>query len=480
MTTKDIERIRRRIRDSRAKRYVHHDTRSFQRRLEERGESLYSRDELERLGAAGVSERLPPRATAHYLRLASRSEALTNLIKARPEETEDLSGQRDPSNQLRYSPVPGVLHKYELILLYVVRTCSSFCRYCYRSDFLTGKTEKDVAEIEPVARYVREHNAREPWVEEHVPIREALLSGGDPLVLSNRRLFDWLHGLAQAGIQTIRIGTKELAFFPQRFDDAFFATLDAFHDLHPHVNLPFMVHFSHPHELIELDARGEWARDEHGAPRRIAAVERAVRRLRQRPWIGLENQAPIIDGVNDDPDVLRSLQIELKRLGINCYYFFQCREIEGHRVFAVPVERAWRIHTESQGGLSGIERSRFAMSTEAGKLEVVSVLARPDLHRFADRLDPGLVETIDRLVGDGLVVFKLHRTPSLSKQSDLIVARRNPEALWISGYEDRLLYDGRRGVLRQYAPLLEALLEDGDAGGRPQAGQARFRYHDGA
>ena len=138
------------IEESKFNRYVVHDLPRYRKYLDEGGAEVYSAEELDELEAAGVSNRLPPRATGYYLDLAKRSTAVKNLIKARPEEMEDLSGEADPSNQLKYSPIPGLLHKYELCLVYVVRTCSSWCRYCYRSDFLTGKTGKDTASIHEV------------------------------------------------------------------------------------------------------------------------------------------------------------------------------------------------------------------------------------------------------------------------------------------------------------------------------------------
>ena len=427
------------ISETKFNRYVVHDIARYRTYVEEGGAAVYSQAELDELEAAGVSDRLPPRATGYYLDLAKRSRAVRNLIKARPEEMEDLSGEKDPSNQLRYSPVPGLLHKYELCLIYVVRTCSSWCRYCYRSDFLTGKTEKDTASIHEITDYITGHNAKvaSGEITDKPKIREALLSGGDPMVLSNRNLFDYLNALAEAGLEVIRIGTKEMAFFPERFDDNFFEMLDLFHELHPHVLVAFMVHFTHPDEFLRVTEDGEWVRDEHGRFLRNPLVERAVQSLRARPFVTLENQTPIIDQVNDDASVLRVLQQELKRMGVNNHYFFQCREIEGYRAFAVPVEKAWALHAQSQHGLSGIERSRFALSTEAGKMELISVIEGDD--RLA-RIEGPLGEAL----ADGLVVFRLHRTPHERRQSDLVIARRNPEALWISGYEDRIIYDGRR------------------------------------
>ncbi len=442
------------IKESHFHRYIAHDLEGYERYVKSGGVPLYSGQELEEIKAAGVSHRLPPRATRYYMELASKSEAITNLIKARPEETEDLSGEKDPSNQLKYSPVPGLLHKYELVLLYVVRVCSSWCRYCYRSDFLTSKTEKDIASISRITSYIKEYNLKAENFgndksylengEEMFPIREALLSGGDPMVLSNQNLFGYLDGLADAGLRTIRIGTKELAFFPERFDRNFLDMLDLFHELHPDVNIAFMTHFTHPDEVLLKNDEGKYIRKSTGHFTRIPLVEKAIRNLKSRPFVTLENQTPIIDSVNDNAEALRRLQVELKRVGVNNHYFFQCREIEGHKVFAVPVEKAWHIHKESQKGLSGVEKSRFVMSTEAGKLEVVSVIDKPQFAQLGVDLPPEAQAVVNAIFGDGLVVFKMHRSPDTSVQGDLIIARRNPDALWISGYEDRIVYDGRK------------------------------------
>jgi len=441
------------IRETKFRRYIQHDLAQYQAYLDDGGAAIYSADELNALADAGISDRLPPRATGYYLDLAKRSEAVRNLIKARPEETDDLSGESDPSNQLSYSPIPGLLHKYELVLLYVVRTCSAWCRYCYRSDFLTGKTEKDTASIHEIVDYITGHNKKvEAGLTSRPKIREALLSGGDPMVLSNRNLFDYLNGLAEAGLDVIRIGTKELAFFPERFDENFFAMLDLFHELHPQVLVSFMVHFTHPDEVLLLDEDGGYFHDEHGRPMRNPKVAKAVSQLRARSFVNLENQTPIIDSVNDSVEDLRLLQREMKRMGINNHYFFQCREIEGHRAFAVPVEEAFALHRQSQHALSGIERSRFALSTEAGKMEVVGLTdPQPQLR--------GLGGPLGEALADGLIIFRLHRTPYQDRQGDLVIARRNPDALWISGYEDRILFDGRKQAANeQIAPLL-ALIE---------------------
>lgn len=466
--SRNLDNLRNQIQDTKFHRYIAHDLEGYERHVKRGGVELYSKSELDEVRKAGVSNRLPPRATSYYMDLASRSEPIRNLIKARPEETEDLSGAKDPSNQLKYSPVPGLLHKYELCLLYVVRVCSSWCRYCYRSDFLTSKTEKDIASISEITDYIKSHNAkvadgrtaktRDLHImessQEKFPIKEVLLSGGDPMVLSNKNLFEYLYALAEAGVRTIRIGTKELAFFPHRFDDNFFAMIDLFHSMHPEVNLAFMTHFTHPDELLQTDEDGGYIPDPvTNQYKRIEITETAIKKLKSRFFITLENQTPIIDSVNDDAIALRRLQIELKRVGINNHYFFQCRDIEGHRVFAVPVEKAWEIHKDSQKGLSGIEKSRFCMSTEDGKLEVVSVIDKPDFDALGVEIPTAARAIIESVIGDGLIVMKAHRVPRTDWQGDLIVARKNPKALWVSGYEDRIIYDGRKEGDQKWGPL---------------------------
>ncbi len=397
---------------------------------------LYSAAEARKLIELGIEDRMKVKISDHYNALVTGdsgmppSVALRNLVTARDEEVKDLSGEIDPSNQLSYSPAPGILHKYEMALLYVVKTCSAHCRYCYRLDLFTGKSGKPLAQLEAVRDYIDTHNAAARAHEGVHPdtgrpiLREVLLSGGDPMVLSNTKLAAWLVELAEAGISTIRIGTKELAFFPHRFDDDFFGMLDAFNEAYPNVRLVFAVHFTHPDEFLFRDEDGAYMRTENNNRRMwLAPVENAVEQLaRRRHFISLENQTPIIRDVNDDPRVLKVLQQELYAHGIGNHYFFQCRQIEGHKAFAVPVEACWQIFTESQRHLSGVEaHARFVMSTEQGKVEVCGVSGEPE---------------------DGHVVFKWHRNPGdAARRGQIAIARRNPDALWIHDYADRVFQD---------------------------------------
>ena len=401
-----------------------------------------------------IEARMPVKLTRHYFELAQHSRPLQTLIKASPKETFDLAGTPDPAGQMNYSPVEGLLHKYELALIYVASTCSAHCRFCYREELIAGKevkrpdgrlAAKGLAQISEVVSYITHHNQLVANNGGHHPksgrgeLREILLSGGDPMVLSNRKLGAWLAALAEAGIESIRIGTKELAFYPQRFDTAFFAMLDSFHAHYSDVQLRMMVHFNHPDEFLQ---GGVWHPE----------TARAVHELRRRPWISLDNQAPIIRGINDDADALRVLQRELRRRGVENHYFFCGRDIIGHKAFNVPIERAWQLLNESQKGLSGVEsHARLALSHFQGKVEVVSVVDEP-------------VTSIDG-ADDGIVIFKLIRSPADARdRSKVTIVRRNPRALWIDGYEDRVVYDGvglfpeTRTPLRHASSLIKSVV----------------------
>ena len=181
---------------------------------------------------------MPVKITRHYAELARRSPALQRLIKASPDETLDLAGSQDPGHQLDYSPVEGVLHEYEIGLVYAVATCSAHCRFCYREELIARKVieradgrlaPKDLASLPEVVAYVRAHDrlvAENGGVHPDTgrgKLREILLSGGEPMVLSNAKIAAWLAGLAEAGVEAIRVGSKEMAFHPDRFDRAFLA-----------------------------------------------------------------------------------------------------------------------------------------------------------------------------------------------------------------------------------------------------------------
>jgi lysine 2,3-aminomutase len=412
-------------------------------------QSLYTPGQLKALidlrgTERDVEARMPVKITRHYFELAKNSEPLQTLVKARPMETDDLAGAPDPGKQMDYSPVEGLIHKYELGLIYVALTCSAHCRFCYREELIAKKdvvrpdgtvAPKGLAQIGDIVAYVQQHNqavanngGRHPRTGRE-KLREILMSGGDPMVLANRNIAAWWSALADAGIDSIRIGTKELAFYPDRFDDTFFDMLDKFHSSYPGTRLRFMVHFNHPDEFLNKDEQGRYIEDPQGGLEWVAATQRAMRQLGAREWLTIDNQAPIIKGINDDADALRTMQRELRRNRVENHYFFCGRDIVGHKAFNVPIERAWQILNESQKGLSGVEaHARLSITHYKGKTEVAAVTN----------------ESLAGIPGteNGFVVLKLLRSSAdAPERGKVTIVGRNPDAIWFSGYDDRVIYD---------------------------------------
>lgn len=421
----------------------------FDERAPEDMLSFYSKDEIVQLRVLkdterDVESRMPVKITRHYFELAKRSAAIQRIVKASPDETRDLAGSEDPGFQMDYSPVEGLLHKYEMGLMYVVSTCSAHCRFCYREELIARKeikrqdgtvAKKGLAQIPEITEYIRAHNqavARNGGVHPETgreKLREILLSGGDPMVLNNAKLGAWLAALAECDVESIRIGTKEMAFYPQRFDAAFLAMLDRFHETYPQVGLHMMVHFEHPDEFLAKDEEGNYVEDSQGFKQWVPATGKAMRDLVSRGWLTVENQAPIIKGINDDPDALRILQREIKRAGAENHYFFCGRDIVAYRAFNVPIETAWNILNESQKGLSGVEtHARLSITHYKGKTEVNAVTNKPI---------PGLAGS-----ENGVVIFKILRNAgTAADRGKVCIVGRNPNALWFNDYEDRVLFD---------------------------------------
>ncbi|RKZ15836.1 hypothetical protein DRQ53_07945 [bacterium] len=443
----------------------------FQDKAPEEMKSFYSPEEVAALSSLqdtprDVEERMPVKVTRHYFEIARTSKAVQQIVKASPDETLNLSGSEDPGYQMDFAPVEGMLHKYEMGLLYVVSTCSAHCRFCYREELISQKeierqdgsvARKGLAKIKAVTDYVRDHNETvtanggvHPQTGRE-KLREVLLSGGDPMVLPNKKIGEWLAALAEAGVESIRLGTKELAFYPKRFDAAFLAMLDNFHATYPDVGFRLMIHFNHPDEFLLKGADGEYLTNPNGSLKFHEDTWQAMEALAVRGWLSVENQAPIIKGVNDDSNALRVMQRALYRVGVGNHYFFCGRDIVAYRAFNVPIETVWQILNEAQRGLSGVEaHARLSITHYKGKTEVAAVTNEPI---------PGVPGT-----ENGVVIFKILRNAlDAPDRGKVCIVGRNPEAIWFDDYEDRVIFD--EAGLFDYARVDKKAVESSEVSG---------------
>ncbi len=251
----------------------------------------------------------------------------------------------------------GIQHKYrETVLFFPSRgqTCLSYCTYCFRWPQFVGLDDMKFA--------ARESSGLVEYLRSHKEVSNVLITGGDPLVMRTPLLRRYLEPLLAADLEhvsTIRIGTKALAFWPQRFltdpdADDLLALFEQIVKSGRH--LAFMAHFSHPREL-ETDVA-------QAALARVIATGAVVR-----------TQAPLIRRVNDDARIWQRMWSEQVRLGAVPYYTFVERDTGPRGYFEVPLERAWRIFREAYSGVSGLARSVRgpSMSATPGKVVIDGV-----------------------------------------------------------------------------------------------------------
>jgi KamA family protein len=295
-------------------------------------------------------------------------------------------------------PVPGIQHKYpETVLLFPKQgqTCHAYCTYCFRwAQFVDEPSLKmATADIDRVVAYLRTHQE----------VTSVLITGGDPMIMGApvlRRYIEPLLDERLGHIESIRIGTKSLAYWPHRFvsDPDAGDTLRLFEEVaESGRTLAFMAHFSHPREL-EPETVGE-------AVRRIRATGAVIR-----------TQAPLIRSINDDPATWAGMWRSQTRMGMIPYYMFVERDTGPQDYFAVPLARACEVFRDAYRTVSGLCRTVRgpSMSATPGKICI-----------------DGVVEV------DGQKVFALHLIQA--RDPDLVgkpfFAWFDPDAVWLSDLE---------------------------------------------
>lgn len=349
-------------------------------------------DERERLRR--VAEKYPFRANEYYLGLidwADPDDPIRQLIIPRTDELHEW-GHLDASNEAGVTVARGVQHKYpHTVLLLCHETCGSYCRYCFRKRLFVRRSPEVTNDISAGLEHIRGNPQ----------VNNVLLTGGDPLQMSTRRLAGILAQLrAIEHVRIIRIGSKMPAFDPFRItgDRALLAALRE-HST-PRKRIYVICHYDHPRELTAAS---------------VAAVDALL-----RSGVVCVNQCPLIRGVNDNPAVLAELYSELSYVGCPPYYLFQCRPTAGNEPYAVPLVRGWHIFREALRRGSGLaRRARYVMSHALGKLEILGVDRRHIYLRF-------------------------HRAKDAARRGQFMTYKRNDAAYWLDELEPVQGGGGRR------------------------------------
>ena len=274
-------------------------------------------------------------------------------------------------------PLQGLQHKYrETVLIFpsAGQTCHAYCTYCFRWAQFVG--------LDDLKFQVQETDDFVAYLAKHPEVSDVLITGGDPMIMRTKVLRRYIEPLLVPElehIQNIRIGTKALAYWPQRFvsdkdaDDCLelFEEVDA-----AGRHLAVMGHYSHPVEFESGMAR------------------EAIRRVRNT-GAQIRMQGPLIRHVNDDPNAWAALWTEGVRLGLIPYYMFVERDTGARNYFEVPLVRAFEIFKRAYSQVSGLSRSVRgpAMSAFPGKVRVLGVVTLRDI------MDSNVLEVINESSG---------------------------------------------------------------------------------
>ena len=282
---------------------------------------------------------LPLSITPYFLSLIDPQDPLQALRRTMVPTADELvvspGEAEDPLAEDEDAAAPGLIHRYpDRVLLLVSGSCAAYCRYCTRHRMVAGRRDDcgyNRRRLETALAYISGHTE----------IRDVLLSGGDPLLLTDRRLEWVIRRLRRIPhVEIIRLGTKTPAVLPQRITHDLTRMLSRYHPL-------FMsLHFTHPDELTP-------------------ETRRACARLADA-GIPLGSQTVLLKGVNDDPETLRRLFQGLLTMRVRPYYLYQCDPIPGSAHFRTPVSKGLEVIQALRGHTTGYAVPTYVIDAPGG------------------------------------------------------------------------------------------------------------------
>ncbi len=299
---------------------------------------------------------------------------------------------------LNNQSIPGVQHKYkETVLIFPSsgQTCHAYCTFCFRWAQFVGINELKFATDESM-RF-------QSYLINHQEVTDVLLTGGDPMIMNSKNLRAYVEPFLKPEfehIQSIRIGTKSLAYWPYKFvtDDDADDILRLFEEVvQSGKHLTIMAHFNHGKELSTEISR------------------EAIKRIRNT-GAQIRTQSPLIKHINDDPSVWADMWNEQVRLGLIPYYFFIERNTGAKNYFEVSLEEAFNIYRDAINQVSGLAK------TARG----------PSMSAFPGKIS---IEGIQEIKGEKVFVltFLQARNPEWNKR--VFFAKYDPKITWFTQLE---------------------------------------------
>jgi len=300
-------------------------------------EPLASRFEIDPESLAPVVERYPMSITPYYLSLIKEiGDPIWRQCIPDPRELED-GLPIDFYDEAELSPVAGLIHRYpDRVVLLVSSACPTYCRFCMRKSWIRNKREITLKEsIDEGIEYI----AKKPM------IRDVILSGGDPLLLSDESVEDILTKLRKIPhLEIIRIGSRAPVTLPDRITLRLCRMLKRFHPLY------VITHFNHPSEITAQSSKACTHLVDAGIP--------------------VGNQTVLLKGVNDDPSVMKKLMQKLLTIRVKPYYIHHMDLVQGTSHFRTSVEQGKKIMASLRGHTSGMATPYYVIDLPKGKGKV--------------------------------------------------------------------------------------------------------------
>jgi lysine 2,3-aminomutase len=341
--------------------------------MEELQKNIHTIDDLKQYIAIPASQESelrqivdlhPMSVTRYYMSLINKEDPNDPIMKMVIPSTYELDqdGSYDTSGELSNTITDGLQHKYKnTALITITNQCSAYCRYCFRKRMVGLPDEQVKLKIHEVAKYIQENPS----------INNALVSGGDPFILNNdmiRYILDELSGIES--LDFIRFGSKIPVVFPQRIleDDQLVELLSEYTD--KRIQLYVVTHFNHSREIT---------------PQSIEAI-----RCLRKAGLVINNQTVLMKGINDQPEILKSLLKGLVKIGVNPYYVFQCRPVKRVKNnFQLSLLDGYRVVEEARAGLDGhTKRFKYVMSHVTGKVEIVGPMNGDMIFKYHQAKNP--------------------------------------------------------------------------------------------
>ncbi len=291
----------------------------------------------EKAGCYFADKKLSLAITPYFFNLIDRNDPncpiRKQVIPRAGEMQLSAEEQLDSLGEDEHSPVPGLVHRYpDRVLFLVTDRCAAYCRYCTRSRLVSNAQDYNFhPEFEQGLRYI----------ESHPEVRDVLLSGGDPLLLSDKKIEHLLARLrAIKHVEFIRIGSRIPVFLPQRITPEL---CEVFKKYGP---IWMSIHVNHPKEATQ-------------------ELKDACERL-SFAGVPLGNQSVLLRGVNDDADVMKALVHRLLRMRVRPYYLYQMDLITGGAHFKVDVRKGIEIIRALRGHTTGYAVPQYVIDAPGG------------------------------------------------------------------------------------------------------------------